>query len=214
MACYLYNGIKYTEEDLVKLLQSQQPKTRRILELQSDLFQKGRDKENLHKFYDNKFKIEEYEGKFRILNSEDKYKWEYLPQKFDTKEEAKEYALNLRGTNSVQKNQFLQLLNKDNNWVTFFVKSIIQDSAKKGYEKVLFPSGNTASKIEGHTTLEEFKKQKEDRIKELENKLKEISTDEFFNKTYKIVDNQIHKKESTKEYPNLAFTTKVYFQVL
>lgn len=43
MACYLYNGIKYTEEDLVKLLQSQQPKTRRILELQSDLFQKGRD---------------------------------------------------------------------------------------------------------------------------------------------------------------------------
>ena len=64
-------------------------------------------------------------------------------------------------------NKFLQLLNKDNNWVTFFVKSIIQDSAKKGYEKVLFPSGNTSMKIEGHTTLEEFKKQKEDRIKEL-----------------------------------------------
>jgi hypothetical protein len=34
----------------------------------------------------------------------------------------------------------------------------------------LFPSGNTASKVEGHTTLEEFKKQKEDRIKYLENK--------------------------------------------
>ena len=34
----------------------------------------------------------------------------------------------------------------------------IQDSAKKGYEKVLFPSGNTASKVEGHITLEEFKK--------------------------------------------------------
>ncbi len=64
--------------------------------------------------------------------------------------------------------QFLQLLNKDSNWVTFFIKSIIQDSAKKGYEKVLFPTGNTASKVEGHTTLEEFKKQKEDRIKELE----------------------------------------------
>ena len=55
-------------------------------------------------------------------------------------------------TNTNQ-NQFLQLLNKDNNWVTFFVKSIVQDSAKKGYEKVLFPTGNTASKIEGHQTL-------------------------------------------------------------
>lgn len=61
-----------------------------------------------------------------------------------------------------------KLLNKDNNWVTFFVKSIIQDSAKKGYEKRLFPSGNTASKVEGHTTLEEFKKQKEDRLNYLQ----------------------------------------------
>ena len=55
----------------------------------------------------------------------------------------------------------------------FFISSIIQDSAKKGHEKVLFPSGNTASKIEGHTTLEEFKKQKEDRIKELEEQKEE-----------------------------------------
>ena len=60
------------------------------------------------------------------------------------------------------------MLQKDNNWVTFFVKSIIQDSAKKGYEKVLFPSGDTASKVEGHTTLEEFKREKENRIKKLE----------------------------------------------
>ena len=69
---------------------------------------------------------------------------------------------------TVPQNQFLHLLGRDNNWVTFFVKSIIQDSAKKGYEKVVFPSGNTASRIEGHSTLEEFKKQKENRIKELE----------------------------------------------
>ena len=48
---------------------------------------------------------------------------------------------------------------------------------RKDYEKVLFPSGNTASKVEGHTTLEEFKKQKEDRIKELENmKIKQNTT--------------------------------------
>lgn len=65
-------------------------------------------------------------------------------------------------------NKFLNLLGNSNNWVTFFVKSIIQDSAKKGYEKVLFPKGDTAAKIEGHQTLEEFKKQKEARIKKLE----------------------------------------------
>jgi hypothetical protein len=101
-------------------------KTRRVLEVQSDLFQKGRDKSDL--------------TSDKVSDVSD---W-------------------------MNQNKFLQLLNKDNNWVTFFVKSIIQDSAKKGYEKVVFPSGDTASKVEGHTTLEEFKKQKEDRIKELE----------------------------------------------
>jgi hypothetical protein len=50
-------------------------------------------------------------------------------------------------------NKFLSLLEKDSNLATFFVKSIIQDSAKKGYEKVLFPKGETAAKIEGHETI-------------------------------------------------------------
>ena len=65
-------------------------------------------------------------------------------------------------------NQFMSLLAKDNNWIRFFIQSIVQDSAKKGYEKVLFPTGDTASKVEGHQTLEDFKKQKEDRINSLE----------------------------------------------
>ncbi len=176
-----------------------------VLEVQSDLFQKGRDKSNLtnKEASPEDWIIEEDFGFFNVVDG----KTGQPINSFNNKEKAQEFLNQYKGDN---KNQFLQLLNKDNNWVTFFIKSIIQDSAKKGYEKVLFPSGDTASKVEGHTTLEEFKKQKEDRIKELENKLKEISTDEFFNKTYKIVDNQIHKKESTKEYPNLAFTTKVY----
>ena len=83
------NGQIISEEEYRKAKYAT-PKTRRILEIQSDLFQKGRDRENLV-FYGN----------------------------------------NLG-------NQFLQLLNKDNNWVTFFVKSIMQDSAKKGYEKYYF----------------------------------------------------------------------------
>ena len=66
-----------------------------------------------------------------------------------------------------QANQFLQLLNKDNNWVTFFIKSIIQDSAKKGYEKVLFPKGETAAKIEGHESVA-------DRIMAIDNDIKKF----------------------------------------
>ena len=50
--------------------------------------------------------------------------------------------------------------------------TMVQPRTVPKYNKILFPSGNTASKVEGHTTLEEFKKQKEDRIKKLENQLK------------------------------------------
>ena len=126
-------------------------KTRRILEVQSDLFQKGRNKEQLVN------SIPRVETGNMITNEED------IP--FGN-EPIKEYKDD-NTSKQFKSNQFLQLLNKDNNWVTFFVKSIVQDSAKQGYEKVLFPSGDTASKVEGHTTLEEFKKQKELRLKQL-----------------------------------------------
>jgi len=134
---------EYLEESL------HNTKTRRILEVQSDLFQKGRDKEWLSREMDSLTPEE-------VANEPEWLRPIGTIVKSDSK-----------------KNAFLNLLIKDNNWVTFFVKSIIQDSQKKGYEKVLFPSGDTASKVEGHSTLEEFKKQKEDRIKELEKRKKE-----------------------------------------
>lgn len=194
-------------------------KTRRILEVQSDLFQKGRDKEKLvgDKFKENHgyFELDGY----TYAEKYDNLTREKTPYKFDSKygkgiaipqggeifvtreeyEDAKEKSLGLKDT--VKANQFLQLLNKDNNWVTFFVKSIIQDSAKKGYEKVLFPSGNTASKVEGHSTLEEFKKQKEDRIKELEKKAEPY---------YRFLDkdgftkNQFKDEFEAKEYAKIS----------
>jgi hypothetical protein len=46
-------------------------------------------------------------------------------------------------------NSFLELLKNDNQWVKFFIQSIIQDSAMSGYNSVLFPSGNTIAIIEG-----------------------------------------------------------------
>lgn len=120
-----YQGVPGFTEDTLD--QPYPAKTRRILEVQSDLFQKGRGRENLTWKQEN----------------------EGVKQ-------------------NVKNNQFLQLLNKDNNWVTFFIKSIIQDSAKRGYESVLFPKGDTAAKVEGHQTVENFIRIKEERIKELE----------------------------------------------
>ena len=150
-------------------------KTRRILEVQSDLFQKGRNKKDLiNKEIENGYTTSFSRGNKNYFA--DSYSNEYWynengKNNYITLEEYQKAQDIFVNTNE---NQFLQLLNKNNNWVTFFVKSIIQDSAKKGYEKVLFPSGNTASKVEGHTTLEEFKKQKQDRIKQLENEIKNI----------------------------------------
>lgn len=170
--------IYYNEdnEPVNYITRSNGSKTRRILELQSDLFQKGRDKEDLAELKVNQ--IVHYQGKsYTIIafQDNDNVALEGVDDMFDN-QVVKSYQII-----SQNKNQFLQLLNKDNNWVTFFIKSIIQDSAKKGYEKVLFPTGNTASKVEGHTTLEEFKKQKEDRIKELEQNPSWITNGEYIN---------------------------------
>jgi hypothetical protein len=156
-------------------------KTRRILEVQSDLFQKGRKRFDLTS-YDLKVgdTFETDKGLIEvtdILEGSQTINIKNLTigtsQYLDRDTFITAYK-NKIGKNPVSKNDFLQLLNKDSNWVTFFVKSIIQDSAKKGYEKVLFPSGDTASKVEGHTTLEEFKKEKEARIKKLETEYNSI----------------------------------------
>lgn len=120
-------------------------KTRRILEVQSDLFQKGRNNQDL-------------------VGNKEGYNVEGVGQMQDLEEKP----------SNEQQNQFLQLLNKDNNWVTFFVQSIIQDSAKKGYEKVLFPAGDTAAKVEGHMTLENYIKTKQDRLAEVNKELEKI----------------------------------------
>lgn len=180
----------------------EEPKTRRILEVQSDLFQKGRQLEELSKVpvsaeliiklkkigvgIGQKFNVkgtwfEVIDKKpqgarmaYLVRNMTDSTKTSWMTNDAIVKAVEDYYET------KTSSNAFLQLLNKDNKWVTFFVKSIIQDSAKKGYEKVLFPSGNTASKVEGHSTLEEFKKQKEDRIKKLEDYKKRSITKSVF----------------------------------
>jgi hypothetical protein len=183
-----------------------QDKTRRILEVQSDLFQKSRDKEDLTqtsatiidgsgKKPDNIYVFEHSDGTFSV---ESDFAGE-IEGGFKTRQEAQNWI------NGGNKNQFLQLLNKNNNWVTFFVKSIIQDSAKKGYEKVLFPTGDTASKVEGHATLEKFKKEKEDRIKELEKEKKNLKDDFEYDAEGNILGNhsEYRKKDIEQETTQL-----------
>jgi len=166
-------------------------KTRRILEVQSDLFQKGRDKDLLvntdNKILDGKdqknendyYVEDEYDdGQFRIKTPEGIYfrsnnNYLFRPNNGTVKDNSQVsknvYFSKIKETQGIgiKENQFLQLLNKDNAWVTFFVKSIIQDSIKKEYEKVLFPVGDTAAKIEGHSTVTEYVEVKEKRKQEI-----------------------------------------------
>ena len=188
MGCiYKFRGKNYTEDEFNNLLSKEflnQSKTRVLYELQSDLFQKGRDKTELVKRKAN----------YNLLTEEEEIERDELIRKFNQPESDEDIAtfsqerlneLNEKLTANKEQvygseNKFLQLLNKDNQWVTFFLKSIVQDSAKKGYEKVLFPTGDTASKIEGHTTLEEFKHQEEKRLEQLENKKQGLLTKRWF----------------------------------
>jgi len=133
-------------------------KTRRILEVQSDLFQKGRDMLRLIKrnrkqevngvIYTDSPSIKiEYKGEIgRKAVLQKKYP-ELSKLLFEEYRNDEKISKNYIREND-SSNEFLQLLNKDNNWVTFFIKSIIQDSAKKGYERVVFPRLDTIIQIE------------------------------------------------------------------
>lgn len=158
-------------------------KTRRILEIQSDLFQKGREAESLVSVYTNEF-VANYRNQIKLDEKTDEYyaidkDGNFISPGYRTKQSAIEWwekRLMKEGINP-SKNDFLQLLNKENNWVTFFVKAIIQDSAKKNYEKVRFPGGNTANKIEGQETIEEFIQTREEGIEQGRRDLEEMNAE-------------------------------------
>lgn len=89
----------------------------------------------------------------------------------------------------------------------FVAENLVEKKSVPKYTRVLFPTGNTASKIEGHSTLEEFKKQKEDRLQHLkkENKLYEV---EKTNYGYKVsagnqfISQTFDKIEQAEEWKN------------
>ena len=124
-----------------------EPKTRRIQEFQSDFAQKIR----------NNFTVD---GKTYTRHKGGNGEWVYSTDK-KTYETAFQKYLN---TPENSKDAFLKLLLRDDNWIAFGIKAITQNYAKKGYDKIWWPTGDTASKVEGHETLEQFKKQKEERV--------------------------------------------------
>ena len=179
------NIVEYGDKIGIKTTGGNKTKTRRILELQSDLFQKGRDSKDLitkNEDSSNQLSSDDrnfyYNDEIYSDNFGEKYTKENREGVIDITKEQYEEArkkLNNRFSDKSKsnENQFLQLLNKDNNWVTFFIKSIIQDSAKKGYEKVLFPSGKTVEKIEGFNRITEELENINNNIKKYENIINE-----------------------------------------
>lgn len=153
--------------------------TRRVLEMQSDLFQQGRDQDILTTT-----------GAIEALNNDFDFIDESSDEEYLNSVTKKQNDLR-RAQRGTPQNNFLQILNKDNGWVSFFVKAIIQDSAKKGYEKVLFPSGDTAAKVEGHGTLEEFITNKKQRIKELQDQIESNRAEEQVRNEITDLENRI-----------------------
>lgn len=149
-------------------------KTRRILEVQSDLFQQGRDKSNLvdapavYSAFGNE--VFKNDGTTKEVISTHK-------SARDAHDEAGRLNdVTNKAVASSSQNQFLQLLSKGNNWATFFVKSIIQDSVRKGYEDVLFPVGNTAAKVEGHENIQDFIARKQGMVESIKLSMQETES--------------------------------------
>ena len=85
--------------------------------------------------------------------------------------------------------------------------TMVQPRAVQKYEKVLFPKGDTAAKIEGHQTLEDFKKQKEARIRELERRL-ENKQDELNSGNVQLDSDKRILQRTIEQIPNEIKTLK------
>ena len=160
-------------------------KTLRVLEMQSDMFQKMK-ANNLAENNGNVFprfsvikaKINSIDTKEAREDGENYRKAHKVFIGLDSTESEIESAIStlrefdskynvgikLAGDKQLHKT-FLQILNTDNKWVKFFIQSIVQDATKKGYTKIKFPAGETAAKVEGHESIAEQIKALDEDIK-------------------------------------------------
>ena len=163
-------------------------KTFRVLEMQSDLFQKGRKTGDYlpegksEKFvkispdnpetlnwkvgdivdrFGKKYKVAERKRVESMLDPQEPYidRFTLEPVKLDTDHTA-----------------YLKSLQK--NWHDYFARAIHQWAAEQGYEKVRWPSGETAARVEGHTVISERIKSDKARLKEATSELTRLKKKE------------------------------------
>jgi len=126
----------------------------RVQEVQSDLFQKSRGRDSLVYIKRPKGKNDSHWSyEVDILDYQHEVDIHDHPYIDESEEEYQTRLDNWEQGKPNNANRFLQLLNKDNNWVTFFIKSIMQKAANKGYENIMFPMGETAARIQGHQII-------------------------------------------------------------
>lgn len=136
--------------------------TRRILEVQSDLFQKKKEGvlvpetttsirdlhgETFTSSNGKSYKVYSSNGTLAIADENDiEVSKENVPSDVTKQIESKVGTIKNESANN-----FLSVIR--DNWTRFFIQSIMQDSAKKGYTKVRFPSGETAAAVEGQDNI-------------------------------------------------------------
>lgn len=143
-------------------------KTLRVLEMQSDMFQKQKDANLAVDSY-----ITSIEKAYTTITGDEevtsKKAYEYFENKganIIVKEDG--LYIDIGNTDTDINKAFHQILNTDNKWVRFFIKSIVQNAQRNGYEKIRFPSGETAAKVEGHDTLADIIRKKEKALNNIE----------------------------------------------
>ena len=164
-------------------------KTFRVLEMQSDLFQKGRktgkylsvlepptkgnwqrdweviDVGILNKHWKVGDKVRRFQKDYRVI---EKTRTENLPG--ETPSSIEQFILEpIYGVVNKNHKAYMESLQK--NWHDYFARAIHQWAAEQGYEKVRWPSGETAARVEGHEVISERIKNNQANLKETDNEL-------------------------------------------
>lgn len=228
---------------LVQLGQITDSTTRRILELQSDLFQKGRDQKILSRDINVNWEVGSQEDWDSSINEttyhidpttdeENPYSIRVVGNNVYRRDVTSNGFVYLKGTNPQSNgSDYLQFLNKDANWVSFFIKSIMQDSARRGYSKVLFPNGRTMGVIQGEMDAETLLANIDRNIAALENMLQNPdryksgnqyefnpafmfdTKEEFLQHVQNSLDNNYRRREQVEGDVNTRLgATKAFYQ--
>lgn len=203
---------------------------RRVLEMQSDLFQKSRSKDNLVEtdltdystVKREEISREQFNKEIKGLKEEfseggqsyENENYYFYGDSFLISESSRFYKVvkkTLKGNAVIKQNKFLQLLNKDGNWIKFFIQSIVADSKKKGYKNVLFPAGETAARIEGHDTLANEIRSKKEKLEKIDKDYEQFVNSDYLAQRYQDVFLKQEQSQDLYIIDGDKVSSKVYF---